>query len=456
MFQRVVFGVVTSVVLASCRSATIDEPVPYNPNTLTFALVSPKTLRAGDAFSTLQDTVVVEVRDVAGKLAPAGYFVSVNVTGWMRTLDSGRWFRYALLRTDSSGHVRVIWQFSGSPAQRLAIGSIVVSLPLPRPAALLAADTVVTSGPAVVCIQQDGRVGCVDDGPADSAAAGRGPGRLSWLSFDAPIINITSNINGACALLTDGRTACWEGRGPLSPVPSDTGHPPLVELRGAVGRTATGVIWFRYRRTGYPAGWLRVPSDSVITALLENSNDNAACGRTADNTVMCGLAIQSSLSPGFRSDSMRLVRDSATGVSVRANGGYSAQEFLGGNSLDRLALSRLSGGTLGLTRFSDNVAQSKWVPIDPPDATLSGPDARIRVCVTELDPVCDASRPWRSVSRAGMLLRSHISYESGYQRTCGIRSIVVCSSRDATSRLDYSSTYQVLARTIVDTIRLAP
>jgi hypothetical protein len=442
--------------LSACGGSGPGEPTPGDPYRLTLALVSPAVIRSGDPFSTLPDTIVIEARTSTGSLAPAGSLVPVSVTGWIRTLDSERWYRRGLLPTDATGHVHVIWQFSGSPTQRLAFGSDTMSLPLARPATLLTADTVVTSGPGAVCTQQGGRVGCVDDGPSDNVAGSVGPGRIRWFTLDAPLINITSNSSGACALLTDGRTACWEGRGPDRLAPSDTGHPALVELRGAVGRTSAGEVWFKYPRTGYPTGWLRMSSDSAITALLENSNENLACGRTASDVVMCGATYQSSLAPGYRVDSMRVVRDSATGVAIRASGGFTAQAFFSPSSLDRLVLRRVDGGTSGASRPSNAVPAGAWVLFDPPDAPLSGPDARIRACVVELDAVCDAANPWRSVSRAGMLSTLRGSYDAGYQRTCGVRSIIVCASRDATGRLAYLGTYQALAETIVDTIRLAP
>jgi hypothetical protein len=453
---RAASRLVVAAMLSACGGSTVGEPTDEDLSKLTFTVVSPATFRVSDAFSVLQDTVVIAVRTAGGNPVPPGFLISGSATGYLKELGSNRWFRRGRLSADSSGMLRFIWQVSGSPVQRLAIQDLVVSLPLPRPAPVLIADSVVTSGPAAVCIQQAGRVGCLDDGPPDSAATRAAPGRINWFTLDAPVRNIGSTASGACALLNDGRTTCWEDRGPDRSAVSSTDHPPLVELRGAVGRTAAGTVWFRFRRTGYPAGWLRVPTDSVITTLLENYNENVVCGRTASDVVMCGRTYQSSLSPGFRADTMQVARDSLTSTVLRANGGYAAQLFFAPSSIDQLILSRATGGATGATRFSAASSTTRWSSFDPADSLLSGPDAGVRACVRELDAVCDASRPWRSVSRAGTLVTSHISYESGYQRTCGIREFVVCASRDATGRLNYAGTYQVLAASLVDTVRLAP
>jgi hypothetical protein len=357
MIQRVArtIAVALAIGVAGCGSATIDEPNQEAEPKYTLSLISPTPPRTADAFSILSDTIVFEMRDAAGQLVKGGFIAGGVVTGWVQQIGSSRWIRSGVVIGDSTGRVRLRWQFSGSPVQHLDFGasgtasSVHIEVPLQRPAALLRADTVVTSGPAAVCMQQAGRVGCVGDGRCATCPGispiSREPGRLNWFAFEGPVVKISSTSVGACALLADGSTACWQGLGPDSVARNDAGHPPFVELRGIAGRTATGDVWIGPTSYQRVRTWLRMPADSAISALLEPYNELAICGRTASNVVMCGSGPRTTATPPFQLAPMTVLRDGQDSSVVHADGGFTAQLYSTSSSVDQIVVHLARAGS---------------------------------------------------------------------------------------------------------------
>ena len=74
------------------------------------------------------------------------------------------WFKSGQVLSDSSGRLRLLWTLSGASSQRLSFSGyrddVVTVVPtVLRPAMTLVADTIVSSGPFAVCVQQGGRIG---------------------------------------------------------------------------------------------------------------------------------------------------------------------------------------------------------------------------------------------------------------------------------------------------------
>jgi hypothetical protein len=456
-----------AVWLTACGASSVEpvqEPVQSQP---TLTLVSPQSIRVGEPYSISPDTLVFRVRDGAGRPFRGQVLGLDGTTGWLKSVTDSNWVRqgFQTFMTDSTGLLRLLWQASGAPNQVLSMETFGGGAPvrrtgsLLRPAIRLLADTVVSSGPDAVCIQQSGRVGCTGEGRCTACEGtptiSRMPGRIHWFRFASPVASITSTISGACALLADGNTACWNGVGPDSLATSDTGHPPFVELRGAVGRTASGAIWISPQADAYfstviahPARrWITVPSDSVITALLENNNESAVCGRTRSDVVMCSSVRQSSNQPTFRALAMNVIRSLPDSAPVFATGGYTTQTYSSQSLRDRIVLRRGDNSTVSLSRFAYDT--TAWLARADRDSTLSGPDPRVRDCVADLDAACNPASPWRSVSQSGRIFGVHISYESGFRRTCAVRSVIVCHSY-------LGRGYQQRSLSRVDTISLAP
>ncbi|HYW51810.1 MAG TPA: hypothetical protein VE861_14440 [Gemmatimonadaceae bacterium] len=321
--------------------------------------------------------------------------------------------------------------------------SLTLTTTLSRAAVALVADTAISSGASAVCIQRGGRVGCVEQG------------QLRWLRLDAPVASMSSTGTGACALMVNGATTCWRDAGADSAL-RDVTHPPFVELRGTVARTAAGQAWVRRRRP-WNGGWIPVASDSSFVGLLEQYNENTACARTAGGTIMCSSIRPSGLDPYLQVTAMAVVRDARDGSVVRGTGGYTAQPSIQGNPAsvsDALVVRRLDGSVVMFQRASFEAAP--WFERSEPDSSLSGPDATVRDCVHLLDALCDIAAPWRSVSQASALV-DHPKGQYGYQRVCAVRGVVVCRTYDATGRLVMvlpgSRAGPVVS---VDTIWLAP
>lgn len=451
-------GLACAVLLVACGGST----EPGGGASITVSMLLSPEPRVGAAFSVNADTLVIDVRTSTG-LPVHGVIATDGTTGWLKQVGRTLWERAPLLGVDSSGRVRVLWQASGSPKQELHLAAGSFTAPrvqrvayLTQAALPLTVDTVVTSGVGAVCVQQGGRVGCTGDGKCAScngaASSTHEAGRLHWFGFSAPIASITSTISGACALLTDGNTACWDGLGPDSVATNDSGHPPFVELRGSVGRTATGAVWVAAVAAPYSdlplpfaeRKWLRMPSDSAIVSLLEHYTDLFVCGVTASSALMCASTLDPARST-VRSRPLALVRNQDSNTAVRALGGYAKESYAGGSSTTTLVVLRPSGTSVAYSRsFSDTTA---WIGIPTVDSSLSGPDARVRDCVVVLGGCGSAA--WRSVSQSGRTYNEHISYEGGFRKTCGIRGVIVCHTYLARG-------YQTSSLVTVDTIRLAP
>jgi hypothetical protein len=450
-----------SALLAGCNSdGPVTEPTEQE---YAFRLVSPRTIPSTDAFGIVADTIVMERRDAAGNPVRGRTFAYLAVDGWVRQVGTDDWFRAGFVNSDSSGRFRFVWQLSASRTQHLRLtlqgtDSLTLSTTLPRSAALLAADTVVSSGAFAVCVQQQGRVGCLGTGRctkcADTASLSRSLGRIHWFTFQSPVASISSNSDGVCALLTNGKTSCWNGLGPDSISRSDGSHPPFVELSGALGRTSDGVVWTKPGGSRRNAAWIRIPADSAIVHLLHQYDERTACGLAASRTLMCGSVFAASGIPEYAASAMRLVRDTTDNSVVRAAGGYTAQSATGNFGNTRVVVLRTDGATVSYSRSaSDSTA---WRTRGTTEEGLSQSNPSVRGCMPIFGMPCDEGSPWRSVSEAGLLTYSHINNPAGYLRTCGVRGVVVCYTRDATGQLVRSFAYQTRVTASLDTLRLAP
>jgi hypothetical protein len=456
-----------AVALAACGSSSnIDGPEESPPlYRYTITLVSPRSLRAADAFGIVPDTIVVEMRDSVTRKLSARNVIGVSSNGWFRLVGASKWARSAAYNTDSVGRLRLEWQFTGSAEQRLSVSASGVSTPVRltatplRAGVTMVADTVVTSGPAALCIQEQGRVGCIGEGRCatcvDSATISRDPGRIHWFRFQSPIVYLSSNSVGACVLLADGNTSCWDGLGPDSVSRNDVGHPPFVELRGIVGRTASGALWIKPRGLARQMNWLLVSSDSTFSALLDQNSEGIFCARTASFAVMCAAVRDMSFNgPDFRIARMMIVRNSRDSSIVRAIDGFAAQDASPDFRYERVVVRRIDGSSVAFRRDASDT--TVWNAREIPDSSLAGSDPRVRACAVMLRSICDAAHPWRSFSQVSTLTTEHLNYEAGYQRSCAVRDVIVCHTRDATGRLHDGWSFRTLPMVSVDTIRLAP
>jgi hypothetical protein len=453
-------------VMAACGSDAPDSPT--DDSRYTVALVSPQTLRVTDGLRQVPETLVFEVRDSKGELNAFLPIFRGETTGWLRGLGNQEWTRLRFSYTpDTSGRIRLLWQPSGSGTQTLALSSyadipsvVRKTFTLSRPAVALKADTVVSSGVDAVCLMREGRVGCVGLGACQTCGTTESTSlaleQIRWLTFSSPPRDISSTVVGACALLSDGNTACWDGVGPDGSVRVDAGHPPFVDFRGSIGLTADGTVWkgvFGSETGGWYGfsnrTWLQIPSDSVITGLVTDHNALFACARTASNAVMCSLGRRVTPilpAPPFAVTPFRLLRSRVDSAVVRARGGYTDVEYLTPDTpLNRVILAGTPAGNVRFDEFTSSA--TAWFARPTADSSLITADSRQRACVPRLDATCDASRPWHSVSESG---RSGGLVETGFRRICGVRDAVVCHTYLAGSRK--------MVRTVMttDTIRLAP
>jgi hypothetical protein len=327
----------------------------------------------------------------------------------------------------------------------------------------LVADTVVTSGPESVCIQRGGRVACVGPGQFQST--------LRWLRFSAPVRALSASLVGACALLTDGNTACWNGVGPDavltgfgrdSTVPNDITHPPFVEFRGSVGRTAGGALWKGVFGSETGGGyvfanrtWLSIPSDSTIVRLLNDENGLVTCGLTASGVVMCSTGRRvTPVLPGvpFTVTPYQVLRNAADSSVLRALGGYTSVEGVNASyTSDTNVVTLRAPDGAGTRVLITQASNGSIYGTVTPDATLPGPTAEVRARVPSLDGGSGAGGAWRSVTAGGRLGRVHLDVISvGHRVTCGVREVVVCA------RVIAGGDRQIADVISVDTVRLAP
>ena len=328
-----------SVLLLACSTPT-GEP---GDTRIRVTLVSSQTIHVTDGLRIVPETLVIEARNQRGELAPYAPVSRGATTGWLRDLREREWSRAGSFNADSTGRIRFLWQTSGNGPQTLEFSSasedvadrVRRTFTLLRPAVPLRADSVVPSGVGAVCFQQGGRIGCVGEGRcascADSASTARAYESVHWFRLRAPPRSLTSTLSGACALLADGNTACWDGLGPDSVAENDIGHPPFVEFRGSIGRTADGAVWKGVLSgpTGYAhvwtnRSWNRIPSDSVLAELLWDYDETFVCARTTSNAVMCTNAARGVLEPSVIMQPFRLLRSATDSAVTRATGGYTS------------------------------------------------------------------------------------------------------------------------------------
>jgi hypothetical protein len=429
-------------------------------------LVAPSAISGAAPLRPIADTLAFELVDREGvRVRQWTAWRDTTSTGWMDVFDGLAWNRrQTSAASDSTGIVRLRWMPAHGASQAFAIsvytpdGSVArftQQVALTAQAVPVVADTVVTSGAESACWLAAGRVGC--------AAPGVGGPDPRWLRFTAPVRSLSSTINGGCALLVDGNTACWQGAGPETVVRNDPTHPPFVEFRNSVGRTATGELWKGVfaSETGSAYAfedrvWLRIPSDSTIAHLLDDENGLFACGVTASRAVMCTAGRRvTPIFPGdpFAVTPFQLLRSTADSTVVRATGGFTSVDGVltdGGSNVTNFAVLRsLTGGGARVTLRS-NAGGSFYGDVTA-DSTLPGTEASVRSCVRELDAQCASGGPWRSVSSGGRLARVHINViEVGHRVTCGVRTVIVCHAYIA------GGNRQIPPVITTDTIRLAP
>ena len=447
---------------ASCASDASDpiEPVGAPP---VLTLASPQVIRVTDGLRPVPDTIVLELRSANGEHRSNGKVYANGTTGLLRLLPSGTWGRPGVMNTDSTGRLRLLWLPSASGPQTLTFlylrpTSFTRTFSLTRTGVLFRADSVVPSGKEAICFQQGGRIGCIGAGACgdcgDSTAPSLAVDAVHWFRLRAPPRSLTSTLSGACALMIDGNTTCWDGLGPDSVARNDVGHPPFVEFTGSIGRTADGAVWkgvisgssgyahlFAYRT------WNRIPSDSAITALLTDFDETFLCALTASRAVMCSVADRGLLEPSVIMQPFRPLRTLPDSSVVRAVSGYTAVAYEPAAAVAS-AVVRTAGGTA--LRFARPVPSATgWYASPASDSTLSGDDVRTRTCVAELDARCDGTTPWRNVSIAGRMTSSN----TGFRRTCGVRDVIVCHLliTSAAGQGYFAQRYEV-----IDTIRIAP
>ena len=441
---RTVLGaavVLGAVAFVGCHTSGVDELTGND----TLTLVSPQRVRSADAFSAVPDTIVIEARNASGRRLTGLFTTYATTTGWLRNLrdSSERWFQSSQVIADSTGRVRLLWRLSDKPSQSLDVTNgfshVALATTLARPGVPLIADTVISSGADAVCVQQNGRVGCVG-----APTSTLDPGRLHFLRFASPVVSISNNRYGTCALLQDAGISCWKGLGPDSVLRSDTEHPPFAEFGGTLGRTMSGEVWVKPTQFGAP--WIKVASDSAFVALLDQYNNDVACAVTADHTVMCSSVRASSLSPFQYVTPMAIVRDARDTSVVRATGGYTSQPAWPDFEQSELVVRRVDGTNVAFRRPDSELGP--WLARSSPDSTLSGVDPSVRTCILVLSGTCDAATPWRSVGQQNDHQSVGSNKEVGYQRICARREFIVC--RLAAARTGAAP------QVSLDTIRLAP
>ncbi len=456
-----------TVLLASCSSdaAARIDPVEALP---VFTLVSPQLIRVTDGLRPVLDTIVIDLRSANGDPRRNEKVYASGTTGWLRALPSGGWGRPSVMNTDSIGRLRLLWLPGASGPQTLAFSSmgpvsIARSFSLRRTGIPFRADSVVPSGREAICFQQGGRIGCVGVGACGNCDGSMAPSlavdAVHWFRLEAPPRTLTSTLSGACALMIDGNTTCWDGLGPDSIARNDVGHPPFVEFTGSIGRTADGAVWKGVisGSTGYAQvlqyrTWNRIPSDSAMTALLTDFDETFLCARTASRAVMCSVADRGLLEPSVIMQPFRLLRTLPDSSVVRAVTGYTAVFYEPEAVVASAVVRTVAGAAL---RFVRPVPSSTgWYASPTSDSTLAGDDPRTWACVSVLDARCDGTAPWRQVSLSGrMTSRGYRNSETGFRRTCGVRDVIVCHLLITSSA---GQGYFAQRFEIVDTIRLAP
>jgi hypothetical protein len=465
------------IVLAAVTAAfTACGGTPSEPGTgssaYTLRLVSPAAIRVADALTPVPDTLLFELLDASGLRVRQVWRLSRSsaTTGWLRTPE---WERraFSVAADTTTGLARVLWLPSDQPEQVLSLGTnwgdggqeFTRRFTLARRGVPLVADTVVTSGPESVCIQQGGRVACVGPGQFQPA--------LRWLRFSAPVRSLSASLVGVCALLTDGNTACWNGIGPDafwtgfgpdSTVPNDITHPPFVEFRGSVGRTAGGALWKGVFGSETGGGyvfanrtWLPIPSDSTIARLLNDENGLVTCGLTASGVVMCSMGRRvTPVFPGvpFTVTPFQVLRNAADSSVLRAVGGYTSVAGVNASySRDTNVVTLRAPDGTGTRVVITQVSNGSVYGAVTPDATLPGTTSETRARVPSLDGESGAGGAWRSVTSGGRLGRVHLDVIAvGHRVTCGVREFVVCA------RVIAGGDRQIADIISVDTVRLAP
>lgn len=455
-----------AVLFASCRSDSgpAAPPVVRGPSV---TLLSPE-VHVTDGLRAVSNVIVLEVRDSAGRPLAGVRTFPTETTGWLK-FGGGSWTRERYhVYTDSSGRVSFAWQPSGTGDQRFGFiwdggPSFERRFVLARPAVPFMADSVVPSGSEAVCVQRDGRIGCLGLNACRSCGDGtfgdRALDSLHWFALTAPPKSLTSTVGGACALLMDGNTACWDGIGPDGVARNDVGHPPFVEFTGSIGRTADGVVWkgvisgeSGYAELAPYRVWNRIPSDSVIAGLLTDFDETAMCGFTASSAVMCSLANRDVIQPYVIMQPFRLLRSLPDSAVVRARAGYTSPRY--GDLISTSVVTWTTAGT-ALRFDSPSISPGGWFATPAADTTLSGPDVHVRTCVAALDSTCDTARPWRQVYIAGRLgpYGNGGQRRLGYSRICGVREVLVCAL--SIRRPGGQGAFPV-SIDVVDTVRVAP
>jgi hypothetical protein len=336
--------------LGSCAHPDTTQPTQRLPRVV---LTRGPSAQPQRALQMVSDTIEYQIQDSLG--GP----LQVNLTvmaagGWVRALGSDQWRKELTVQASATGRVRLQWLLGSRREQQLfanagRFGRDTSAVLRPTvEGAPVAADTVVVTGEGSACIIVRGRIGCL--GVSDCVECSLDPGvpaaidSVRWLAFARPPRSLEQVEYGACALLDDGDTACWRQLGPRSGlVPSDGTHPPFVLLRGPIGLTATGEVWYgqftglagptvttrRFPPTvSRPVHWRRLVTDSVLADLYAPvvPLGVSLCGRTASGTLMCtraALLTDDFFSPVIRTygDTVFVVRDSA-GRAVQVGSGY--------------------------------------------------------------------------------------------------------------------------------------
>lgn len=399
--------------------------------------------------------IEIVVRDASGSRMRGVTVRFDGSTGWVAPAVAGvtaATARYAMpgqrdLDTDSSGTLRIFWYPGGEAVQTLRAraaafnGRDSVRLSGIGAVTTLTDTIVVASGLTAACVLRNGRVGCLGHGappesPDSATAPGAAPaalGALRWLTFEAPVVRMHAHDRGVCALLANGRAACWSDVGPADgTVASLDAVPALRDLRGGVGLARDGEVgeigpveqsgppWYR-------TGWRSFARDTSIVRLATHERTDIVCAMTRDDVLRCGSIYRF---PQANPYVLATMVDARTGQPVRAREAVVSGDVYQHTSIEWIGTDDAPYGYLSFSRiitFGGSVPAVAPAPPYPIEATrrstwpdnLRRPDGT-HGCVALLDSTC-AGGPWRSYSIAGT------SYNA--RRTCAVRDVAVCITR---------------------------
>lgn len=403
---------------------------------------------AVEKFVAVERPVVVEVRDARGRLV-RGALLGLGGTTGLLSLPAhaglaGRWFapNEFLFTTDSSGRAALRWLPDDRDEQKLRVQVMGNGLWRRSDSVVLAAvgtlvpvqaDEVVPASVFATCVRQGTTVACTGRArlrfgahgvlPADPDMVDEAIGTLRPVALPGPARRLHATERGPCAELVDGRFACWTALGPRGTVPVVEGLPPLRDQRRGYGLATDGTFGIIAPPTGAPATaawrWRPLATDPSLVRVASHGAANHACAITVGGRVRC-------LEP--RERELRDLRDPPD-TTLRATEAYVADtRELGILGMSAITLREPATGRRVRWLVGESIPPggTVWPVLAPsPTAVDEGiADDGTAACVPRL-AACDG-RPWRSVSRMGVVHPTSSRGGGGSRRTCAIRDGVWC------------------------------